>query len=109
MNGFQLSFFTQQDHRIHGVAVGDWLVRVAKEMGLRGATLFSGGEGFGRHHRIHSARFFELADQPIEVVMVVTQDEADRLFARLAAEKLRLFYVKTPVEFGVVGEADSAT
>lgn len=106
MNGFQLTFFTQQDRRLHGMPLGDWLVHLAKEMGLHGATLFSGGEGIGRHHRIHSARFFELADQPVEVVMVVTAEESDRLFERLVAEGVQLFYVKTPVEFGVLGETE---
>lgn len=106
MNGFQLTFFTQQDRRLHGMPLGDWLVHLAREMGLQGATLFSGGEGIGRHHRIHSARFFELADQPVEVVMVVTAEESDRLFERLVAEGVQLFYVKTPVEFGVLGETE---
>ncbi len=106
MNGFQLTFFTQQDRRIHGMPLGDWLVHLAKEMGLHGATLFSGGEGFGRNHRIHSVRFFELTDQPIEVVMVVTAEESDRLFERLKTEGVQLFYVKMHVEFGVLGESD---
>lgn len=105
MNGYQLTFFTQQDRRMHGMPVGEWLVWLAKELGLTGATLFPAEEGFGRNHRIHSARFFELTDQPVEVVMVVTSEEADRLFARLKQENLRLFYTKVPVEFGVLGEA----
>ncbi len=106
MNGYQLTFFTQQDRRVHGMPAGDWLVHVAKEMGLHGATLFAGGEGFGRDHRIHSARFVELADQPIQVVMVLTCEEADSLLARLAAEKVHLFHVRVPAQFGVVGEPD---
>jgi PII-like signaling protein len=80
-------------------------VQLAKEMGLRGATLVGAGEGFGHHNKLHSVHFFELADQPLEVVMVLTQEECDRLFARLADEKVHVFYVKTPVEFGMLGEA----
>jgi uncharacterized protein len=106
MQGYQITFFTQQDHRHKGKPVADWLVHLAQELGLRGATLIAGGEGFGHHGRIHSARFFELADQPQEVVMAATADETDRLFERLKAEGVHLFYVKTPVEFGVLGEAD---
>jgi hypothetical protein len=52
---------------------------------------------------VHSAHFFELADQPVEVVMAVTEDESARLFARLQAEGVHLFYVKAPVEFGEIG------
>jgi len=107
MNGYQITFFTQQDKRHHGKPLADWLVHLAQDMGLRGATLIPGSEGFGHHGRIHSAHFFELADQPLEVLVAVTAEEAERLFERLKAEGVHLFYVKTPVEFGILGEADA--
>jgi PII-like signaling protein len=104
MVGYQLTFFTHQDKRHKGRSLGDWLVHLAQEMGLRGATLVGAGEGFGHHKRLHSVHFFELAEQPLEVVMVLTQDECDKLFARLREEKVHLFYVKTPAEFGMLGD-----
>ncbi len=104
MDGYQISFFTVQGHRHKGKPIGDWLVHLAKEMGLTGATLMSGAEGFGHHRRIHSVHFIELTEQPLEVVMVVTREEADRLFGRLRSEGVHLFYAKTPAEFGVLGE-----
>jgi uncharacterized protein len=104
MNGYQLTFFTQQSERHAGKPVGDWLVHLAREMGLRGATLLPADEGFGQHGRIHSAHFFELTEQPVQVVMALTEDETQRLFARLEAEGVHLFYVKAPVEFGTVGQ-----
>jgi PII-like signaling protein len=103
MNGFQITFFTQQDRRHHGRPLAEWLVQLARELGLRGATLFAATEGFGQRGRLHSAHFFDLADQPLEVMMAVTEEEAQRLFARLEAERVHLFYVKTPVEFGTLG------
>ncbi|MBI5785418.1 MAG: DUF190 domain-containing protein [Rhodocyclales bacterium] len=106
MQGYQITFFTRQDHRHKGKPLADWLVHLAQELGLRGATLIGGGEGFGQHGRLHSARFFELADQPQEVVMAATADETERLFERLKLEGVHLFYVKTPVEFGVLGEPE---
>jgi PII-like signaling protein len=105
MNGYQITFFTQQDKRHHGRPVGDWLVKLAKELGLPGATLIAASEGFGHHRRIHSAHFFELADQPQEVHVAASTEDADRLFARLRAEGVHLFYIKAPVEFGSLGEA----
>ena len=107
MDGFQITFFTQQDHRHKGKPVGDWLIHLAKELGLRGATLFGAGEGFGQHRRIHSAHFFELADIPLEVVMALTPEETERLFERLRAEGVHLFYVKSAVKFGMLGEPDN--
>ena len=106
MNGYQITFFTQQNRRHHGKQIGDWLVQLAKQMGLGGATMFSGVEGVGRHHRIHSAHFFDLADQPVEVVMAVSAEECERLFARLREEEVHLFYVKSSIEFGMLGEAE---
>lgn len=106
MQGYQLTFFTQQDHQHRGKTLAHWLVEEARAMGIGGATLIAVSESFGHHRRIHSARFIELADQPVEVVMAVTTEEADRLFAGLKAEKIKLFYTKTPVEFGTTGEGE---
>ena len=104
MNGYQITFFTHQDRRFKGKQIGDWLVQLVKELGLRGASLHAGGESFARGGPVHSAHFFELADQPIEVLVAVTTEEAGRLFERLRSEGVHLFYVKTPVEFGVLGK-----
>lgn len=106
MNGYQITFFTQQDRRHAGEPLADWLVHLAIEMGLRGATLIPGSEGVGQDGRFHSMHFFELADQPLAVLMAVTTEEAERLFQRLHAEGVHLFYVKTPVEFGSIGKPE---
>ena len=103
MNGYEITFFTVQDHRHKGKPVGDWLVHVAKEIGLTGATLIAGAAGFGHHRRLHSVHFIELTDQPLQVVMIVTAEEADRLFERLEREGVHLFFAKMPVEFGTIG------
>ena len=82
----------------------DWIVDVAKEMGLRGATLSTGIGGFGHTGRLHSSHFFEMADQPTEIRMAITEDEYERLFKRLELEEISVFYIKTPIEMGTVGK-----
>ena len=104
MLGFQLTFFTQQDRRHCGMPLGQWLLEVAHGIGVRGATLMTAAEGFGHDRKIRSTRFFELTDQPIEVTMAVSGEEADRLVDRLRTEEVKIFYVKTPIEFGMTGE-----
>lgn len=112
MNGYQITFFTIQNRKHSGKPLADWLVQLAQEMGLHGVTVVAASEGYGHHRRIHAAHFFELADQPQEVVMIVTEQESARLFERLKSERVEIFYVKTPVEFGtttdhgVVSQAD---
>lgn len=104
MNGFQVTFFTQQDRRHQGKPVVDWLVSVCEQMQLRGITVVPASLGIGHDHHIHSAHFFELADQPVLVIMVLTGEECDRLFTRLEAESMRIRYTKAPVEFGTIGQ-----
>lgn len=103
MKGYQITFFTQQDCRHQHQPMAEWLLHVARDLGLRGATVVAGSEGYGQHRRIHSAHFFELADQPQEIVMAVSEEEAERLFEHLKKAGVKLFFVKTPVEFGVLG------
>ena len=104
MQGFQITFYTQQDRRHAGRPLADWLIHLAAEMGLRGATLIPATEGVGQDRRLHSANFFELADQPLAVLMTLSAEETDRLFTRLRSERVHLFYAKTPVEFGSLGD-----
>ena len=104
MKGFLVIFFTQQNRRYQGKMLGDWIVDLAKEMGLRGATLSTGIEGFGHTGKLHSSHFFELADQPTEIRLAISDEEFERLFKRLEDEDFSLFYIKTPVEFGTVGK-----
>jgi PII-like signaling protein len=103
MVGFQLTFFTQQDHRHHGKSLAQWLLEEARAMGIGGATLIAASEGFGHHRHLHRIHAINFPDQPLEVVMAVTAEEADRIFAKLNAEKIKVFYSKTPVEFGTIG------
>lgn len=106
MNGYQITFFTELDKRHNGKQLTDWLIELALELKLPGATKFAAIESFGQDRRIHSVHFIELADQPIQVQIIVTAEDADRLFARLNSEEIQVFYVKIPVEFGRVGKTN---
>ena len=105
MNGYQVTFFTQQDRRNHGLPLADWLLKAARGLGIAGGTVIAASEGMGHDRRLHSAHFFELADQPVEVTFALSEAEVAALFALLAQENVRLFYTKVPVEYGVVGAA----
>ncbi len=104
MQGYQLTFFTQQDRRHGRTPLGEWLLQEALKMGVGGATLTAGAEGFGHHRKIHSVHLVDLADQPLEVTMAVSAADAQRMLDRLREEKVNVFYVKAPIEFGMTGE-----
>jgi PII-like signaling protein len=103
MQGFQITFITEQDRRIERKPVTEWLLQLAKELHISGCTTFSGMESFGSDGHRHSAKFFELNDQPVEIVMAVTHEQADLLLERIGATETRLFYIKSPIEYGEIG------
>ncbi|OWY38487.1 hypothetical protein CEK28_12680 [Xenophilus sp. AP218F] len=105
MQGCQLSFFTQQDHRHEGLPLGEWILQAARRQGVAGATLFAASEGFGGHRRIHAGHAFDLADQPVEVTMAVSVQDAEALLQTLRDAGVKVFYVKTPIEYGMLGES----
>jgi PII-like signaling protein len=104
MQGIYLKFYVAENQKHGAISVYEWLLERAKEIGIRGGSAFRAMAGYGRHHRMHEDHFFELqGDLPVEVGFVVTEDEAQMLFEVIAVERLSLFYIKVPVEFGVAG------
>ncbi|MBP6583008.1 MAG: DUF190 domain-containing protein [Chromatiaceae bacterium] len=106
MNGCFLKFYVAENRRHHHLLAYEWLLEEAQQLGLHGGSAFRALAGFGRHGRLHEEHFFELAgDLPVEVGFVVTDEEANRFLAHLAREKLNLFYLRVPVEYGFTGDA----
>ncbi|CDZ78855.1 hypothetical protein BN59_03169 [Legionella massiliensis] len=103
--GYQLEFFMEQNERHEKKALYEWLIDVAKDHGVTGATAFTGSLGFGAHRNLHSAHFFELLDQPIQVTMIATEEESEKFLNFLATQKVDLFYAKIPAFFGRLSKA----
>ncbi|HEU5443051.1 MAG TPA: DUF190 domain-containing protein [Steroidobacteraceae bacterium] len=103
MQGSLFRFYVHEGHRHHGRVAWEWLLEEGNKLGIRGGSAFKAMAGFGRHHMLHEARFFELAGTlTVEVQFIVTQEEARKLLDLLHREKLRLFYAYTPACFGVI-------
>ncbi len=103
MQGSLIRFYVHEDHRHHGMLVWEWLLTEGNRLGIRGGSAFKAMAGFGRHHHVHEARFFELAGSlTVEVEFIVTTEEAQKLLDLLRLERVRLFYACTPARFGVI-------
>lgn len=107
MQGFQVTFFTEEGRHHGRKQVHAWLMELAKSIGITGITTAVGVQGVGRNGKLHSAHFIEISDQPVEVTMALSLEQCSTLFSLLDDEKANIFYIKTPVEFGVVGKTDS--
>jgi uncharacterized protein len=103
MQGSFLRFYVHEGERHHGRLVWEWLLEQANRLGIRGGSAFRAMAGFGRHHVVHEAHFFELAGTlTVEVEFIVTDEEAEQLLDLLHSEKIRLFYAHIPARFGVI-------
>jgi len=105
MKGSQLTIYANQSHRIAHLSVVDWLLDQAKQCAIKGSTVIEASESIDTHGKYHAARFFELADQPVGVVIVADDAHIDQLFERLRESGQRLFYTRVPIEYGELGEA----
>ena len=107
MQGVYLKFYVQEKRRHHGILAYEWLLEQAQKLGIQGGSAFRAIAGFGRHGRLHEEHFFELAGElSVEVGFALTEEEAQRLLAHLAGEKLQMFYIQLPLLMGVVGDAE---
>lgn len=73
-----LRIFLGENDRYHGRPLHQAIVRQAREMGLAGATVWRGLEGFGARSVIHSAHILRLSeDLPLVIEIVDTREHLD--------------------------------
>lgn len=77
-DGYLLRIFVGESDRHEGKPLYEWLVLKARELGLAGATVLRGIEGFGAHSRLHTAKILRLSeDLPILVEVVDSQERIE--------------------------------
>ena len=102
MQGTYLKFYVHENRNHHHTLVYEWLLEQAKKLGIHGGSAFKAIAGYGRHGVLHEDHFFELAgDLPVEVVFMVSDEEAEQIFNLIKDEGLTLFYIRLPAEYGV--------
>jgi PII-like signaling protein len=103
MQGSFLRLYVLEGQRHHGRPAWEWLLVQANELGIRGGSAFKAMAGFGRHHKLSEARFFELAGSlAVEIEFIVTDSEAQQLLTLIHREHIHLFYARIPACFGVI-------
>ena len=103
MNGTLLRFYVHENRKHRHRLLYEWLLEQAKALGIHGGSAFRAIAGFGRHGVLHEEHFFELAgDLTVEIDFAVSDDEAQRLLERIRTENISIFYVRLPIEYGVI-------
>jgi hypothetical protein len=84
--GKLLRVFIGESDRYAGQPLFEAIVRKARELGLAGATVWQGIEGFGARSRIHTAKILRLSeDLPIIVEIVDSEEKIRALLPHIDA------------------------
>jgi hypothetical protein len=82
--GKLVRIFVGEGDRFHGRPLYEAIVYAAREMGLAGATVLRGVEGYGADSVVHTARILRLSeDLPIVVEVVESPDRLDPFVERV--------------------------
>ena len=74
-DGKLLRIFIGESDRCHGRPLYEALVRKARELGLAGATVWRGIEGYGARSRIHTAKILRLSEDLPVLIEIVDSEE----------------------------------
>ncbi|SPJ32467.1 DUF190 domain-containing protein [Kushneria phyllosphaerae] len=103
-SGYEVIFIVTESSRYNGKRIYDLVTETAGELGITRMTRRSDVEGVGEDGRLHSAHFFELADQPIELMYAMGEEEADRFITAVEDTGAPVFCICRPVHFGQLNE-----
>jgi PII-like signaling protein len=92
-NGVLLRVFIGGSDKFEGKPLYEAIVQKVHELGLAGATVLQGTEGFGAHSVVHTARLLDVStDLPVVVEIVDTEEKI----------KLILPHLETMVQEGMI-------
>lgn len=85
-NGVLLRVFIGESDRFEGKPLYEAIVQQVRELGLAGATVLRGSEGFGAHSVVHKSSLLEMStDLPIVIEIVDAEANIQRLLPHLQA------------------------
>jgi PII-like signaling protein len=83
-NGVLLRVFIGASDKFEGKPLSEAIVQKVRELGLTGATVLRGTEGFGAHSVVHRASLLEMStDLPVVVEIVDTEEKIKLILPHL--------------------------
>jgi len=86
--GMLLRIFIGGSDRWEGRPLHEALVLEARALGLAGATVIRGVEGFGAHSRLHTAKVLRLSEDLPLIIEIVDREERIREFLPICDEMI---------------------
>ncbi len=103
--GYELLFMAPRSQRYHDKPMLDAVIAIAKACNIHRYTRRANTQGVGADGRAHSVHFFELADEPEELLFVLDATDSATLLRAVRAEALHVFCVRRAIAFGHMGDA----
>ena len=101
MSNQHLRLYVYEAQLKDDIPLYEWLLSHAKQLGIKGGTVFRSIASFGYNQVVHEEHFFEMgADLAVEVSFIVTQTESDKMITLLKENHIRAFYLISEVRSG---------
>lgn len=106
MKGYELIFMAPHLRRFQGKPVLDAIVALARDQGITRFTRRIDSESTGRAGRTHAAHFFELADEPEELMFIIDEKRGAELLHAVQHANIPVFLVRRAVEYTQFGQIE---
>lgn len=104
MKGLELIFMAPRSRRHTGMPVLDAVAKLARSHGIERMTRRMDSEGTGADDHSHSAHFFELTDEPEELMFVLDSGKADTLVRAVEEQDMYVFCLRRSIDYWQFGE-----
>jgi PII-like signaling protein len=87
-NAVLLRIFIEENRKWHHQPLYEAIVHKAREMHLGGATVLRGPMGYGKSHRLHTAKIMNLAQNFALIIEIVDSEEKIKEFLPVVDEMI---------------------
>lgn len=103
--GIRVELFFPENEMHKHVLIEKWVFDAARWAGISGGAIYKAYAGYGKHGELRDEGIFDDdRTQPMMASFISSAAIAQKFLDYLAKEGLDLFYTRTEVEYGRVGE-----
>lgn len=104
MKGFEVIFVAPKTRQHDARPALDAVEALAHDRGIERSTRRMDARGTGTGGHAHSAHFFELADEPEELMFVLDGGEADGLIRAVEEQSIPVFCLRRSIDYWHFGD-----
>ncbi|HKO88409.1 MAG TPA: DUF190 domain-containing protein [Burkholderiales bacterium] len=103
--GMRVELFFPEDEKHKHVLIEKWIFEAARWAGIPGGAIYRAHAGYGRHGELRDEGIFDMdRAHPMMASFITNPATAQKFLDYLAKEGLDVFYTRSEVEYGRVGE-----